>query len=205
MKLYYKLFLIVITMAMLCRMGLSFSNSKIEAQIGPFSLSGPPLPESKLVSEFGEGYVRVQKIGNKIVSKKHVFWVPEQGVWVQIGLSHVLDEKMGRVVEAVLVTKTKLCNENKRYIPRKKLTLLATSKGIKTNDSIDKVIETYGKPSVSKVIGKDKVFTVLDEELKLKQGEIFRYLQKHPSKELNFAEFYFYKKKLHSFLISESE
>jgi len=205
MKPYYKVFLIVTTMAMLCKISISFSNPKIEAQVGPFNLSGPPLTESKLVSEFGEGYVRVQKIGNTIISKKHIFWVPEQAVWVQIGLSHVLDAKMEHIVEAVLVTKEKLCDEDKRYTPKKQLAPLSTSKGIKINDSIDKVIEKYGKPSVSKIVGKDEAFTVLEEELKLKQGEVLRYLQEHSSKELNFAEFYFDKKKLHSFLISESE
>lgn len=136
MKPYYKVLLIVITMAMLCKIGLSFSNPKIEAQVGPFNLSGPPLTESKLVSEFGEGYVQVQKIGKTIISKKHVFWVPEQAVWVQIALSHVLDAKMEHIVEAVLVTKKKLCDEDKRYTPKKQLAPLGTSKGIKINDSI---------------------------------------------------------------------
>jgi hypothetical protein len=205
MKPHHRIFLILITIVIFCTIRLSFSNPKIEAQLGPFNLSGPPLTESRLVSEFGEGYVRVQEIGNKIISKKHVFWVPEQTVWVQISLSHVLDAKMERIVEAVLVTKKKLCEEDKKYMARKKLASLATSKGVKVGDSIDKVIEKYGKPSISKVIGKDKGFTVLDEELKLKQGEVLRYLQEHPSKELNFAEFYFDKRKLHSFLISESE
>jgi len=205
MKPFYRLFLIVLTIVIFCRIDLSFSNREIETQVGPFELSDASLTESKLVSDFGEGYIRIGKSGNKILSKKHVFWVPEQGVWVQIGLSHVLDEKMERIVEAVLVTKNKLCDEDKRYIPTKKVAPLGTSKGIKINDSMDKVIEKYGKPSISKIVGKDKAFTVLDEELKLKQGEVLRYLQEHPSKELNFAEFYFDKKKLHSFLISEAE
>jgi hypothetical protein len=205
MKPNYKVFLFLVTVVIFCKIDLSFGNQKIEPQVGPFRFSGPPQTESKLVSEFGEGYVLVEKVGDKIISKKHIFWVPEQAVWLQIGLSHVLDKEMERIVEAVLVTKKKLCNEDRRYIPIKKLPLLVTSKGIKINDSIDKVIEKYGKPSVSKVIGKDKVFSVLDEELKLKQGEVLRYLQKHPSNELNFAEFYFEKKKLHSILISESE
>jgi len=180
-----------------------FSNEKIEAQIGPFSLAGPPLTESKLVSQFGEGFVELEKIGDKLLSKNHVYWIPKQKVWVKVSFSHVLTEKMERVMEGVLVTKNKLCEQT--YIPKVALGPLVTPKGIKINDSIDKVIENYGKPTISKIIGKDKIFTVLDEELKLREGIILRYLQKQPTRELNFAEFYFSQNKLHSLLFSESE
>jgi len=186
-------------------MGQSFGNSIIETQVGSFDLAGQPLTESNLVSRLGEGYVRLEKSGDKIISKKHIFWVPEQRVWVQIGLSHVLDEKMEHTLDTVLVTRKKLCDKDEKYMPKKTLELLATSKGIKINDSIDKVIEKYGKPSISKTIGRDKIFTALEEELKLREGVVLRYLQKELSNKLNFAEFYFKQKKLHSFLISKSE
>jgi hypothetical protein len=205
MKRFIRLLLIAVVIIIFCEIDQSFGNSIIETQIGPFNLAGPPLTESKLVSQFGEGYVQLEKIGDKIVRKKRIFWVPEQEVWVQIDLSHVLDEKMESAVEAVLVTKKKLCDQDMKYIPQKTLGLLATSKGIKIKDPIEKVIGKYGKPSISMTVGKDKIFTVLGEELKLKEGLVLRYLQKQPSSELNFAEFYFKQKKLHSLLISESE
>jgi len=201
----YKVYLILVTILIFYKIDLSFSNPKIEIQIGPFKLSDPAFTDSKLVSDLGEGCVQVGMIGNKIISKKHIFWVPEQNVWLQISFSHVLNEKMERNVEAILVTKNKLCEKEKIFTIRKKIALLATSKGIKINDSIDKVIQKYGKPSISKAIGKDKVFTVLDEELELKGGTVLRYLQEHPSKDMNFVEFYFSQERLHSFLISESE
>jgi hypothetical protein len=204
MKRFYGLFLIVfIILIIFCKINWVLGNQEIETQIGPFNLAGPPLTESRLISDFGKGWVQLEKVGGKIVSKHHIYWVPGQKVWVKISLSHVLDEKMERVVEAVLVTKKKLCDQ--KYIPQKVLGLLVTSKGIKINDSIDKVIDNYGTPTISKIIGKDKTFTVLDEELKPKGGLVLRYFQKQPAHKLNFAEFYFSQNKLHSLLISESE
>jgi hypothetical protein len=200
-----RVLLILATIVILWKIDLGYSNPIIEKQVGPFRLSDPAFTEAKLVSEFGEGYVQVEKFGNKTIRIKHIFWVPEQEVWLKVSLSHVLNEKMQRVVEAVLVTKKQLCEKDKKYIATKKLASLATSKGIEINDSINKVIEKYGEPSISKVVGKDKTFTMLDEELKLKEGVVLRYLQSRRSKEMNFAEFYFKQKKLHSFLISESE
>jgi hypothetical protein len=193
----------IMVIVVIIRTDCTFGRQEIETQVGPFNLAGPPLTETKLISEFGEGFVKSETIGEKIISKKHIYWVPGQEVWVQASLSHVLSERMERIVEAVLVTRKKLCEQ--KYVPKAPLGLLATSKGIKINDSMDKVIKEYGRPNISKVIGKDKIFTVLDEELALKEGIVIRYLQKQPARELNFAEFYFSQDKLHSFLISESE
>jgi hypothetical protein len=105
-------------------------------------------------------------------------------------------------VEEILVTKYKLCDE--KFQPSKPFGSLITSRGIQIGDSEEKIIQTYGAPSISIEIGKDKIFSVLAADLKLKEGRILRYLTNRQG-ELIFAEFYFNEKELHSLLISGSE
>ena len=138
----------------------------------------------------------------EILEKKHVYYVPSERIWVEIGFSHVLDENLERYVEEVLITKQKLCDET--YRPTKPFGPLVTSKGVRIGDSIDKVIKTYGAPSVSIEVGRDKISLALDEDLKLKKGRVLRYLSNRPD-DLLFAEFYFDERGLHSLLISTSE
>jgi len=178
------------------------ANQKIETQIGLFNFAGPSIIESKFVSQFGKGFVQIDKAGDKILGKKYVYYAPQEKVWVQVKFSHVLDENLDRVMEAILVTKKKLCDE--RFKPRKLFGCLITSKGVRIGDSIDKVIEVYGTPTISFDIEKEKLFSVLVEDLKLKEGRLLRYLSDKPN-ELSFVEFYFSGRSLHSLLISESE
>ena len=81
---------------------------------------------------------------------------------------------------------------------------MITSRGIKVGDSFDKVIETYGKPTIAIDIGKDKLVAVLIEDLNFTEGRVLRYITDKPD-ELFVAEFYFNEKGLYSLLISESE
>lgn len=179
-----------------------WATQAIETEIGPFNLSLRSLTEAKVISQFGQGCVRVKKDGNEILTKEHIYYVPNEGIWVAIRFSHVLDDKLERNMEEILVTKRKLCDN--AFKPIKSFGPLVTSRGIRIGDSIDKVIKTYGTPSVNIEIGKDKIFSALGEDLKFKKGRVLRYLTNRPD-ELIFAEFYFDEKGLHSLLISEAE
>jgi hypothetical protein len=185
-----------------CTIVLCWADQRIETQIGRFNLAGPPVTEPKFVSQFGQGFLKTDKIGDKILGQDHIYYASDEKVWVQIRFSHVLDENLERVMEAIIVTKEKLCDE--RFKPKELFGPLITSKGVKIGDSIDKIIETYGKPTISIDIGKDKIFSVLVEDLKFQEGRVLRYLTNQPYK-LFFVEFYFSRKGLHSILISESE
>jgi hypothetical protein len=177
---------------------LCFANNTIENQIGPFNFAGEPMTVSQLISDFGQGYVHIYRVGDRILDEEHIYYVSDQKLWVEISISHVLP----REVDSIIVTKKKLCEE--RFKPKKSFGPLNTSKGIKIGDSIDKVLNAYGNPTISIDIAKDKPFSSLVEELKLKSGKVLRYLPNQPD-ELLFAEFYFNAEGLHSLLISASE
>jgi hypothetical protein len=192
----------LIVVIILCFADLCCAIEKIETKIGPFDLAGPRMKESQLVSQFGQGWVQARRVGDKILEKKHIYYDQDGKIWVEIRLSHVLDEKLEHVVETILVSKHKLCDE--KFKPTKPFSPLVTSRGIRIGDSIEKLIKAYGTPSISIEIGKDDRFSVLAEDLKFKKGQVLRYLTNRP-KELIFAEFYFNGKGLHSLLISVSE
>lgn len=197
--------IIIITVLLnLLAVNICWPNQQIETQIGPFILSDTSVPESSIVSQFGEGYVDLMKVGNKVLGKKRIYYVPNQRVWIEISFSHVLSSDHERIVESVLVTKKKLCD--KKYVSKKSFEPLVTSRGIGLNDSIDKVINAYGNPSVSIEIeaGKVAAFSAIGDELKYHSGRILRYFSDKENI-LNFAEFYFSGKELHSILISASE
>lgn len=174
----------------------------IETQIGPFNLGSMPITESTIVSQYGQGCVKVSESGTEAIAGKHVYYVKDEKVWVEILFSHVMDNNLEHVVEAILVTKQKLCEE--KHQTKRPFVPLVTSKEVKIGDPIDKIIKVYGKPSISIDLSKDKLFSVLVEDLKLKEGQVIRYLTDHPN-ELFFAEFYFKENRLHSILISASE
>jgi hypothetical protein len=174
----------------------------VESKIGVFNFDSVQIRESLLVSQYGQGYVHQTKIGSETLEKSRTYFVADENVWIETHLSHVLDENLECNVEAILITKKKLCD--KRFQPIKSFGPLVTSKGVRIGDSLSKIIEVYGNPSVSIEIGKDKSFSVLVKNLKLKKGRVIRYLSGR-SDELLFTEFYFDKNKLHSLLVSGSE
>jgi hypothetical protein len=192
----------IVVIILFCSTVLCWSGEKVEHQIGPFNLAGSPITESQLISSFGPGYVKIDKVGSMILGKEHIYYDVNEKVWVAVSLSNVLDKKLERVVEAVLVSKKKLCDE--KFKPRKLFGPLITGKGIKIGDTLDKIINTYGTPSVSIDIGKDRSFSVLWDDLKLRKGRVLRYLTNQPN-ELLFSEFYFDGGVLHSMLISAAE
>ena len=170
------------------------ADQKIENRVGPFDLTDAPITESKLISQFGQGHIQADKVHGKVLGQQHTYYISNVKVWVDMRFSHVLDENLERVLEEILISRKKLCDE--RFEPEKPFGLLITSKGIKIGDSIDKVISIYGKPSISIEIRKNKLFSVLGEELKLQKGRVLRYLSQQPD-ELLFAEFYFDEDGLH--------
>lgn len=192
----------IVAVILLCSTILCWAGEKVENQIGPFDLANSPMMESQLISSFGQGYVQTDKVDSKIFVKKHIYYIENEKVWLEVRLSHVLSERLERVIEAVLVTKKKLCDE--KFKPEKSFGPLITGKGIKIGDSLEKTIRTYGAPSVSIDISKDTSFSVLREDLRLQTGRVLRYLTAHPN-ELLFSEFYFSAKGLHSILISGAE
>lgn len=177
-------------------------SHKIETQIGFFNLSGPPLTESTVLTQLGEGRMKAEQFNDKVLGKSHVFYAGDTGSWVELDFSHVLTENKERVLETILMTKERLCDEI--YVPKKPFGQLATGKGLRLGDSLDRVLETYGKPTTSIEVGRDKVFSMLAERLNPKEGLILRYLPKD-SKDNRFMEFHFIWEKLHSLLISVSE
>lgn len=196
-----KQFNIIIVM-LFCSAVLCWADEKVESQIGPFNFADSPMMESRLISSYGKGYVQIDKVGGKVLGKKHIYYVADINVWIEIRLSHVLNKNMERFVEAVLITKNKLCDE--KFEPKTSFGPLLTGKGIKIGDTKEKTIRTYGSPSLLISVGADRPFSVLREDLKLKKGEILRYLP-NQSNELLFSEFYFDDAVLHSILISRSE
>lgn len=158
--------------------------------------------ESQFMSQYGEGNVQIEKVDNEILGKRHTYYASNSKLWVQARFSHVLGEDLESVLEAILITRRKLCNE--KFKPKKPFDSLVTSKGVKIGDSISQVISIYGKPSIYIDLKKDKMFSVLQEDLKFEEGQILRYLSSKPN-ELLFLELYFDRKGLHSFIISTSE
>jgi hypothetical protein len=195
----------LIIVLVFCTVTLCYANEtivRVDTQIGPFDLAGKLMVESQLISDFGQGYVQILQVGDEILGKKHIYYVADKKLWVEISLSHVLDKNLERMVESILVTKKELCD--KKFNPKKSFGPLITSKGIKIDDPIDKVLNVYGKPTITIDIAKDKLFSALVENLKLKNGKVLRYLTSRTD-ELFFAEFYFNEERLHSLLISASE
>ncbi len=150
---------LIFTIIIICSVVSSWANGKIETRIGPFNLSSSPVTESKFISQFGEGYVQIDKVGDKLLGKKHIYYSRDEKVWVEIFFSHVRDEKLERIFEAVLITKKRLCDE--RFEPKNTFGSLATSKGIRIGDSLTKVLRLYGKPTIDIELGKDKIFSAL--------------------------------------------
>lgn len=198
---HFKLYKLTIVL-FICSVSLCWAGEKVETHIGPFDFADSLMKESQLISSFGRGYVQIDRVGGKILDKKHIYYVANEKVWVEIRLSHVLDKNLEHAVEGVLITKMKLCDE--KFKPKKTFGPLVTGKGIEIGDAIDKAINIYGTPSVSINVGKDRSFSVLQEALKLQKGRVLRYLTDQPN-ELLFAEFYFKDEKLHSLLITVSE
>lgn len=174
----------------------------IEPQIGPINFDKKPLTESQWTSFYGPGYVDKKKIGNKIIELSHIYFIENENLWVKIQFSHVKNKSFESMVESVLVTRKKICDE--KFKPKKQFNHLKTSRGIKIGDSLEKVIKVYGKPTVDIVNVGNKTFSVLKENLPITKGRVLRYLPKKHS-ELNFVEFYFDDVGLNSILISESE
>ena len=200
----FKKFILIIVLVF-CMVTLCYANETIvtvETQIGPFDFAGELMMESQLISEFGQGHVQIFQVGNKILEKKHIYYIADEKLWVEISLSHVLDRNLERDVESILVTKKELCD--KKFKPKKTFGPLITSKGIAIGNPIDKVLNVYGKPTISIDIAKDKLFSELGDELKLQSGKVLRYISNRPYESLG-AEFYFDAEGLHSILISSSE
>lgn len=174
----------------------------IETQVGSFDLRGAPITEATIMAQLGEGRVEIERFGDKVLGMKHMYYVPETESCVELGLSHVLTERKERVLEAILMTKERLCDP--LYIPKKPLGHLATGRGIRLGDDLDKVLQAYGQPTVLIEVGKDNAFSALVERLNLKDGRVLRYLP-IDSKDNCFAEFYFKREKLHSLVVSASE
>ena len=180
-----------------------FAGGSVEEQIGPFN-PYQIMTESKLISEFGEGYVHIEKdMDNTIImDKKHIYYIPKQNLWLQLGMSHVLDENLERSIESILLTRQNLCD--KKFIAKKPFGVLSTAHGIRIGDSIKKVTNTYGKPFELINLRDKEGSSILAEELKIKKGKVLRY-SNNKEDELLFAEFYFDAKGLHSILISAEE
>lgn len=174
----------------------------LETQVGPFNFAGSLMKETKLIALYGDGYIQTYIVNGKVLDKKHIYYVSDAKVWVEISVSHVLDEHLARFVEAVLVTKKKLCDT--KFEPKRPFGPLVTGKGVNIGDSLNKIIKTYGSPSISILVGKDKLSAVLIDDLRLLNGRVLRYLTSSQD-ELLFSEFYFLDNKLHSILISISE
>jgi len=177
-------------------------HKQVESQIGQIDLSKHLIYESGIVSDYGEGYVQVLKVGEKIIGVNHVYYVPEQQLWILFEFSHVLDQKLERSLEGILITKKNLCDQ--KYKPIKILKPLITSKGITLGDELKKILEIYGQPSLSIFLDKDNSFSNITELLDVKEGHVLRYLPERPTEEI-LSEFYFENGKLHSLLISGIE
>ena len=178
-----------------------WADNIVETKIGVFDLERLTT-ESQFISQYGEGKVQIEKVDNEIFGKRHIYYASNSKLWVEARFSHVLGEDLESDLEAILVTKRKLCDE--KFTPKKLFNPLITSKGVKIGDSISRVISIYGRPSIYTDFKKDKNFSVLQGDLKVKEGQILRYLSGKPN-ELLFSEFYFDREGLHSFIISTSE
>lgn len=178
------------------------AGQNIESKVGAFDFGGSLMSESELVGRFGEGFIYEYKVGEKVFSKSRTYYYKDEQIWVKVDLSHVLDENHERSVEAVTVTKKRLCNES--YKPSNLIGPMITSSGIAVGDQPEKVIKVYGKPGRKIEIMTDSRFSILKEDLDLKRGLVFRYFPDDRNS-LHMVEFYFQDSKLHSLIISISE
>jgi len=96
------------------------------------------------VDQFGEGFIDEYKVGDKVFSKSRIYYLKDEDLWIKIDLSHVLDENHERSVEAVTVTRKKLCDET--YLPANKVGPMITSRGIAAGDAFQDVVNEYGEP-----------------------------------------------------------
>jgi hypothetical protein len=184
--------------SILCVIALGWVHQKIETRIGPFDLSARLEAESKIVSLYGQGYLRENRVGDR----SRIYYLPEDKAWLEIQFSHVLDPLGERFVESILLTKQKLCET--KYRPKQSFGKMVTSAGIQLGDSIGKTVHVYGSPTETIEVEKDKLFSVLEERLKPRKGEVIRYLPS-PQEELGFAEFYFDQNGLNAILVSVAE
>jgi hypothetical protein len=192
----------VIFIIFICAPRLIWAMKNIESRIGPFNFFNSPMSETMLVSSFGNGYIKVEKVEGVMLCRHHIYYVPQENLWVDVQLSHVLDKNLERFVEAVLVTKKRLCNE--KFKPGNSFGPLTTGQGVKLGDSLEKTISIYGKPSVLIDIGESSLSSILQDQLNPKKGKILRYLSDQED-QLLFSEFYFDENGLNSVLISASE
>ena len=179
-----------------------WANDNIETEIGQFNIKDSAITETKFTSMFGKGCAVTKNIEGKIYEKKHIYYINDKKLWVELRFSHVLGNSMESTLETVLITKRKLDSKNCK--PVKKIESLITPAKIQIGDSIENVIKAYGNPSITINVERDNTYSVLSEYLKIKKGKILRYLPNH-NDESFFAEFYFDKRTLHSILISGEE
>lgn len=180
-----------------------FAGSAVDEKLGPFRVYHS-LSESKLITKYGRGYEHVVKDSKNevIMEKEHLYYIPEQEIWLQIGMTHVLDQYLERHIDSLLLTRKPLCD--KIFTAKNSLGTLSTSQGIKIGDTIERVIEIYGEPREVIQVGRTNRFSALVYKLKLNRGTILRY-DNNKNDELLFAEYYFEDNKLHSILISAEE
>lgn len=191
----------IITFIILLLVNMGWAKEIIEYRIGLIDLSHPP-KESEIILKFGKGYEKVISVNGKILEKSHCYYLPKDEIWVEISLSHVLNKNLERSVQAVLVSREKLCDES--FIPEMEFDNLTTSKGIKIGDSFSKVTEAYGEPSIDFEAEKEKnKFSAITEMLKPKKGRILRYLGSEDDE--FFSEFLFDKNELNSMYVSGAE
>jgi len=120
------------------------AGQNVESKVGAFDFGGSLMSESELVGRIGEGFIYEYKVGEKVFSKSRTYYYKDEQIWVKVDLSHVLDENYERSVEAVTVTKKRLCNES--YKPSNLIGPMITSNGIAVGDQPEKVIKVYGEP-----------------------------------------------------------
>lgn len=180
----------------------SAPKQRPETRIGQFDFSTFVINEAEFTSRYGQGFVVIDKFGDQIMGSKHIYYLTDQNVWLEVRFSHVRDERLERMMSAVLITKNKLCD--KEFEPQEKFEELITSRGIRIGDPLNKVIKVYGDPARIINVERGGGFSSLINYLNLKQGVIFRYYTEEP-REINFTEFYFDNEELHSLIISVEE
>lgn len=115
--------------------------AKTEGCLGGFCFYGPLLiPEPELAIFFGDGFKKEQRDSGPM-HMEHTYYDPASKLWVQFSSHFHGDYRL----ETILVTKTKLCEEN--YQPARGFGNLEAPTGIGIGSAEKHVIETYGKPS----------------------------------------------------------
>jgi hypothetical protein len=182
-----------------CSYGACEGVTVAETQIGPFDLTIPQKNEGEFVAVYGKGVEVVEQYGDMVMGSKHIYYSKGQNLWIEIRFSHIRDKSMQRIMEAVLVTKKKLCNQE--YTPKTPFPKLSTSKGFELGTSLQVLRDEYGKPTASINIGRDKQYSSLVDYMDLTRGVVLKYVPTE-RREINFAEFYFNEEVLHSMVIS---